>query len=132
MSDKFYCQKERSKVCNNNILLYIHVFIAPDEPPIANAGRDYEIQLPANSVTLDGSKSTDDIGITSYRWSIISGDSRGVRMSGERTDSLTLDNLKAGEYTARLVVSDKSRQTSSDDARIVVKPGSDIIYYFIT
>jgi hypothetical protein len=47
-------------------------------------------------------------------------------MSGERTDTLTLDNLQAGEYVARLAVSDRSRQTSADEARIVVKEGETI------
>ncbi|XP_060566778.1 uncharacterized protein LOC132725621 isoform X26 [Ruditapes philippinarum] len=112
----------------------ITVLPAPDEPPIANAGQDYEIQLPTDSVILDGSRSTDDIGITSYRWTLTSGNTRGVRMSGERTDTLTLDNLQAGEYVARLSVSDRSRQTSADEARIVVKPrplrtsGYDVIF----
>lgn len=96
---------------------------ARDLPPVANAGRDYEIQLPSNSVTLDGSRSTDDIGVVSYAWTMVSGDSRKVTMSGANSPMLRLDNLGEGDYVFRLVVSDKLRQTSSDEAKVSVKRG---------
>lgn len=45
-----------------------------NKPPIANAGSDQTINLPVNSVTLDGSSSTDpDKNIVNYRWTKISG-----------------------------------------------------------
>jgi hypothetical protein len=42
--------------------------------PVANAGSDQRILIPTNSITLDGSSSTDpDNNITSYSWSQVSG-----------------------------------------------------------
>lgn len=101
---------------------------ARDEPPVANAGRDYEIRLPTDSVTLDGSRSTDDNEITSYRWNVLSGNTRGIDVSGDNSPMLRLDNLNEGEYRVRLTVSDKMRQTDTDEARIVVKPGTTSLF----
>jgi len=37
-------------------------------PPVANAGADKTVWLPVETVTLDGSNSTDDQHIASYQW----------------------------------------------------------------
>ena len=42
-------------------------------PPTADAGKDQEISLPVTWVTLDGSASKDDVNISSYTWSQVSG-----------------------------------------------------------
>jgi hypothetical protein len=39
-----------------------------DYPPTANAGEDVILHLPVNSVTLNGSQSSDDHGIKSWEW----------------------------------------------------------------
>ena len=44
------------------------VFSVANEPPVANAGGNQEIQLPQLLVTLDGSRSSDDHKITDYLW----------------------------------------------------------------
>jgi len=40
--------------------------------PVANAGADKTVWLPVETVTLDGSNSTDDQHITSYQWTCAS------------------------------------------------------------
>ena len=48
----------------------------PNRPPVANAGADQTITLPANAVTLNGNGSTDpENNITGYAWTKISGPS---------------------------------------------------------
>lgn len=39
-----------------------------NSPPRAQAGGRHVLILPNNSITLDGSRSTDDQGIVSYLW----------------------------------------------------------------
>uniref|UniRef100_T1GY78 PKD/Chitinase domain-containing protein n=1 Tax=Megaselia scalaris TaxID=36166 RepID=T1GY78_MEGSC len=53
----------------------VHVFVKPptNQPPIAKAGSNSTINLPQSYVKLDGSSSSDDIGIKSYSWKQISG-----------------------------------------------------------
>lgn len=37
-------------------------------PPVANAGGDQTVTMPVNTMYLNGSKSTDDLAVTSYAW----------------------------------------------------------------
>lgn len=96
---------------------------------MANAGKDYDIQLPVDSVTLDGSASTDDYGIVSYDWTILSGNTRGVRRSSTDPSRLTLDGLNEGTYEVQLTVTDKKGQTSTDTATINVKRGKNFVLF---
>ena len=91
-----------------------------DFHPRANAGPDVEIQLPQNNVTLSGSKSTDDIGISAYKWTY-SG-CLDIKMTDETTTNVKLSGLKAGLYEILLSVTDTAGQTSYDLVRVRVKP----------
>jgi len=44
------------------------LFAEHNLPPVANAGADKTVWLPVETVTLDGSNSTDDQQIDSYQW----------------------------------------------------------------
>ena len=58
--------------------------------PIANAGNDTTIVLPANTAILNASLSTDpDNNIKSYQWTKISGPSVTIITPGLSTSSLT-------------------------------------------
>ena len=45
-----------------------HISTDDNQPPVAIAGGDRVVRLPISIVTLDGSRSTDDRGVTSYLW----------------------------------------------------------------
>jgi len=94
---------------------------ALDTPPVANAGNDEYIQLPVDTIVLDGSKSTDDVRIINYIWDQTSGDQGGVQVDGEFTPRLTVKNLKEGEYIFNLTVFDENGQADDDDVTIYVK-----------
>ena len=103
--------------------------ITDDAPPVANAGQDQTIQLPTDSVTLDGTRSTDDVRIITYRWKQTEGPTRGVRLSGERTARLGVAGLSAGEYTFSLEVSDGEEQLDYDQVKVTVQPGRHMLIY---
>ena len=44
------------------------MFLDENHPPMANAGGDKAVKLPITVVQLDGSASSDDKAIISYRW----------------------------------------------------------------
>jgi len=44
------------------------MFVEHNLPPVAHAGADKTVWLPVETVTLDGSNSTDDQQIASYQW----------------------------------------------------------------
>jgi len=53
---------------HNNNIIKTFLITETDYPPRANAGSNVVINLPQNSVTLNGNMSTDDKGIVSYEW----------------------------------------------------------------
>ncbi len=89
-------------------------------PPVANAGANQNITLPASSVVLDGSKSYDPDGtITSYSWSKVSGNG-AVVISNSSTATPTLSGLTVGIYTFLLTVTDNQGAFSSAEVTITV------------
>lgn len=43
-------------------------FAEKNTPPVANAGGDQSITLPVSAIYLNGTKSSDDLGIVRYTW----------------------------------------------------------------
>lgn len=94
--------------------------------PVANAGADQAITLPANTATLNGSASKDaDGSISSYAWTKVSGPSTGGAISSPSAVSTTVTGLVAGTYVFRLTVKDNVNATATDDVTITVKTTSD-------
>ncbi len=90
--------------------------------PVANAGSDQSITLPSNSVTLDGSGSSDPDGsIVSYSWTKIAGPS-SYNIANGNSATTSVNSLTQGTYSFRLVVTDNNGATSSDTVVIVVNP----------
>ena len=105
------CQKEFS--CEN--------CRGSNKPPIAHAGKDTTITLPANTVMLDGSASTDpDNNIVSYAWTKISGPSSFniVNVNAVQTQ---VSNLTEGTYQFELKVTDAGGLFSKDTVQVTVK-----------
>ena len=88
-----------------------------NHPPVADAGPD-QTDMVYDTVTFDGSGSSDDGNIVSYAWDF--GDSTSG--SGEMTSHTY---MAAGIYTSTLTVTDYEGLTGSDTAVITIKtPGS--------
>jgi len=96
-----------------------------NRPPVANAGADTSIALPANSVTLDGSGSTDpDNNITTYTWTKISGPS-SFNISNSNAIQTQVINLIEGIYRFELKVIDAGGLFSKDTVQVTVTAASD-------
>lgn len=84
---------------------------SPNVGPIANAGTDQAIQLPTNTVTLNGSGSSDPDGtIVSFAWTVTGGTLNNSSISNP---TWSLPNT-AGSYTATLTVTDNDNASASD------------------
>lgn len=93
-----------------------------NQPPAANAGADITITLPANSLTLNGSGSSDlDGTINSYAWSRIGGPTQHT-LADAAAVSTELSNLVQGTYAFKLVVTDNGGLTDNDTIVVTVKP----------
>ncbi|XP_017487354.1 PREDICTED: dyslexia-associated protein KIAA0319-like protein, partial [Rhagoletis zephyria] len=139
-----------SRNATNSTTASVTVLKEADYPPVANAGPDIVVYLPQNSVTLNGSASTDDKGIESWQWSRAddggggsggsggsgsggpggggggggSGSTAAVDMDGTSTAYLHLSNLQVGVYKFVLQVTDTSGQSSRAETHVFVKPES--------
>ncbi len=96
----------------------------PNSPPIARAGSDQTIILPANSITLDGSESTDlDNNIKAYSWTTIFGPGP-PSIANANLAQTQVSNLAAGIYQFDLKVSDAFGLFSRDTVQITVNPAA--------
>ena len=108
------------------------IFTAQDFPPVANAGPDIDIQLPIDFASFSGSKSTDDVGIVRYEWSI---DDDSVKLIDADSMDASVTGLAAGQYTLTLTVYDEKDQSDTDDMVINVAgltlTGPFLLIYFL-
>jgi hypothetical protein len=95
-----------------------------NQPPVARAGTDIAITLPTNSVTLNGSASSDPDGsISKYAWTKVSGPTQFL-IASTGSAITVVSNLVAGTYVFRLTVTDNNGATASDDIMVIVNTTS--------
>lgn len=92
--------------------------VEDNQSPVANAGSDQTIALPANTVTLNGSGS-DDGSISGYAWSKISGPSSGT-IASPNSASTEVNDLEEGVYQFELTVTDDKGTTGTDVVQVTV------------
>ncbi len=90
-----------------------------NQAPVANAGADKSVTLPATNVSLTGSGNDPDGSITGYSWTRVSGPNTPT-LSGASTTTLSVTGLIAGTYVFRLTVTDNAGATGYDDVNVVV------------
>jgi hypothetical protein len=94
---------------NSNTTLWKRVEIVDNDPPVADAGEFVEVLVDEGS-HLDGTGSTDNIGISTYEWTILA--------YGEQTTlsgpTPTLELADPGDYNVTLVVLDAAGNSDTD------------------
>lgn len=92
-----------------------------NNPPVANAGANASITLPANTITLSGAASGDvDGSITSYNWSQVSGTS--VNITSPSSVQTVVTFTAAGSYRFELTVTDNRGRATKDSVDVTVLP----------
>ena len=95
--------------------------IDSNKPPIAAAGTDQVINLPADSILLDGSYSYDPDGtISSWLWTKISGPASFSVVDALTTKTIVRD-LDTGVYRFELMVKDNGGLTGKDTVQIIMR-----------
>ena len=87
--------------------------------PVANAGADLNIVLPANNAMLNGKGFDPDGSITSYSWKVISGPT-GYNFSSAQLATTKINNLFQGIYNLELTVMDNNGAFAKDTMSITV------------
>ncbi|WP_315820612.1 PKD domain-containing protein [Paraflavitalea speifideaquila] len=90
-----------------------------------NAGPDVTITLPTNSVSLDGSASSDPYGgnINAWKWAKISGPSQ-FTITNSAVGITTATNLVEGTYEFQLTTWNSAWVPKSDTKVVTVKAGN--------
>ena len=92
-----------------------------NQPPIARAGSDQQIELPMDSVQLDGTASTDPDGnVVAYQWRKISGPSSFVLRSPGSVKTMA-SSLEKGLYQIELKVTDDEGASHLDTVQVIVQ-----------
>jgi hypothetical protein len=97
------------------------VYPPPNTPPVARAGNDQVITLPLDSVTVNGSASSDAVGtITSYQWQQLNGPAISVINNPANAITIVRGLTAAGSYQFELTVTDDSSAVARDTVLITV------------
>jgi len=92
----------------------------PNQPPVAVVGNNVVMTLPTNSLTLNGSTSTDADGvITSYLWKKISGPAQFTMATPSQAQTL-VTGLVQGTYEFELTVTDNQGATGKATIMVIV------------
>jgi hypothetical protein len=93
--------------------------VKPPEPPVANAGNDQTIQLPATSFTLSGSGTTPQGTIAAYAWSQVSGPNNAI-INNVTSATTPVSGFVAGTYVFRLQVTNDAKLSATDEVTITI------------
>ena len=98
----------------------------PIVAPVAKAGSDITITLPVNTVTLNGSSSSDEDGtIRTYLWTKLSGPAATIETASGA--STAVNNLVEGTYTFKLRVTDNDGAYGEDVVIVRVNAALNIV-----
>src|SRR6185503_17091618 len=122
---QFQLQVTDNSGATSTDIMQVTVNAAPNIPPVANAGADWTITLPANSLTVTGSGSDADGTISSYSWTKISGPS-GYNIVNATSAVTSINGLVQGVYQFQLQVTDNSGATSTDIMQVTVNAAPNI------
>ncbi|GFX42292.1 dyslexia-associated protein KIAA0319-like protein [Trichonephila clavipes] len=117
------------KNAHSSATVNITVIQTENIAPRANAGGDKTIYLPCDVIIMNGSLSSDDVGIVKFQWtrdpaSLAAG---SVIENSDQTATLKLTGLVSGRYLFRLTVFDLQGASSSDTASLIVKTPKNLI-----
>lgn len=87
-------------------------------PPVANAGSNQTIELPINTVILNGIATDSDGTVASVLWTQTSG--ANVILTGETTNNLIVSELTEGSFSFQFEVTDDGGLTSIDNVTVTV------------
>ncbi len=91
-----------------------------NQPPIAKAGFDQVITLPIDSISLDGSLSSDPDGtISSFQWIKLSGPA-SFTINNATVARTVVKNLAVGAYLFELKVTDNGGLSATDTMKVIV------------
>ena len=107
-------------IARDTMSVVVDAILITNHPPMANAGVDQTIILPANTVAIDGKGCSDpEMNIVSYIWTKISGPP-SFNIANANVVRTQVTNLVEGIYQFELKVTDAGGLLSKDTVNITV------------
>jgi hypothetical protein len=105
----------------DDVRVLVDALLTPNKLPVAKAGRDTVIYLPANNFSLSANASYDADGkIVAYKWKQLSGPN-AVLLQNENAIATTVSGLRGGEYIFYLMVTDNRGAIASTKIKVTVR-----------
>ncbi|RYY51201.1 MAG: tandem-95 repeat protein [Chitinophagaceae bacterium] len=98
---------------------------AANQAPIANAGNNISLTLPANTAVLPGSAIDNDGTVVSYAWVKLAGPAAGT-LTNANTPTPTVNGLVQGTYQYQLTVTDNAGAVGRDTTLVIVLPAANV------
>ncbi|KAL3892207.1 hypothetical protein ACJMK2_004439 [Sinanodonta woodiana] len=100
----------------------VHIVVKPEVnvPPKIVLPSRLEVYLPLDNLLLDGSNSTDDKSVLSYKWYQISGPTTLTTENADRAVATAKGEIRAGEYKFNLTVKDTEGLYATETLIIMV------------
>jgi hypothetical protein len=112
-----------NKGATSKAQIKVTVNAAVNQSPVANAGINQTLSFGTQSVTLDGSKSSDPDGtIVAYKWTLVTGNA--VTVSDSSITKPVITGLQGGQYIFELTVTDDKGASSNAQVKIIVNLSS--------
>lgn len=113
---------------NSTDKVEVNVIQAQNLLPVADAGGDQTLTMPVAMIVLNGSRSTDDIGIVNYTWSRLDTSlAVGDIISDTQSPILMMTNVVPGKYSFKLQVTDTQNMVDEDTVRILIREDPEIL-----
>jgi len=110
----------RGATASAQVTVTVNPAAVVNQPPVANAGKDTTISLPASSVILNASASTAPSGnITTYQWVQVSGPNTAV-IEAQDSAVTNASGLITGSYVFQITVTDNHGATATDTVTVTV------------
>lgn len=107
---------EGGNTATDTVTITVNEVVVVNEPPVADAGADQPDVITGDTVTFDGSDSSDDVLVTNYTWAFTY-DGDAVELWGVGP-TFVFDIADA--YVVTLTVSDAEGETATDTVTITV------------
>lgn len=109
---------DRGSVASDDV--QVTVVVKENVPPVADAGPNVVLAVPANSAVIQGAGTDSDGTIVSYKWTQYGG--APALLSGSETPLLSVTGLVEGKYYFRLTVEDDDGGTHADNVLLKIEP----------
>lgn len=105
----------------DEVHVMVDALLTPNQKPVAKAGRDTTVYLPAKIFRLSANGSYDADGkIIAYNWTQLAGPNN-VQLLEERDGSASVTGLRSGDYIFQVMVTDNRGDVSFAKMRLTVR-----------